>query len=128
MLGGGLGGGLGLGVNLGVGVQANSQQQFNANQTGTNVQGNGSAYVGGNCGGTFPAERTQECAEIEAYVRSVDPSVAGAALVNVENQIVAGKKYIYTFNVNGEVRTVTAWSKLEGGLEVTTSAGAVINK
>lgn len=67
-------------------------------------------------GGYYPAQQTQESAEIEAYVRSVDPSLAGAALVGVENQIVEGKKYVYRFNVNGEVKTVTAWSKLNGGL------------
>lgn len=72
MLGGGLG--LGLGVNLGVNAH---------NNTNLHAQGGLHAQGQGHLGGCFPAERNQECADIEAYVRSVDPSVSGAALVKV---------------------------------------------
>lgn len=71
-----LGGGLGLGVGVNLGGNAN-------NNTNLNAQGGLQAQGQGNLGAYYPAEQNQECAEIEAYVRSVDPSVAGAALVKV---------------------------------------------
>lgn len=65
-----------------------------------------------------------ESTAILAYIRTVDPAVATAAVTRLDSQVVAGTLYRFHFNVNGADVEVKAWSKpWENFLQVTTSAG-----
>lgn len=79
-----------------------------------------------------PAEKDQEYQDILAYINSVDQAVVGGEVIKVMwkhadgNQ---GKNFVYSFmTTKQEIAIVEVHKKPNGGLEVKTSSGAVVNK